>query len=88
MLMANRAPAMIVERPQLEAVLREVGVDRQAISAIFEMQSPTGNLAFSHDVPAQTVRQWQVAFDAMKGDGSYSKLYDKWFPAIGDGRRR
>jgi polar amino acid transport system substrate-binding protein len=88
MLMANRAPAMILERQQLEAVLREVGVERQALTAIFEMQSPTSNLAFSRDVPAQTVSQWQMAFDAMRRDGSYGKLYDKWFPAIGGGRRR
>jgi len=88
MLMANRAPAMILERQQLEAALSEVGVDRQALSAVFEMQSPTSNLAFSHDVSEQTVRQWQAALDAMKRDGSYSKLYDNWFPVTGQGRRR
>jgi polar amino acid transport system substrate-binding protein len=88
MLMANRAAAIMVERELLEAALNDVGVDRQALSAIFEMQSPTSNLAFTHDVPAQTVRRWQAAFDAMKRDGSYSKLYDKWFPAPGHGQRR
>lgn len=83
MLMANRAPVMMLERQQMEAMLSEAGVDRKALSAIFEMQSPTSNLAFSRDVPAQTVKQWRTAFDAMRRDGSLGKLYDKWFPPKG-----
>lgn len=88
MLMANRAPAMMLERQQMEAMLAEAGIDRQALSAIFEMQSPTSNLAFSRDVPAPTIRQWRAAFDAMKRDGSLGKFYEKWFPAKGLGRHR
>lgn len=81
MLMADRAPAMMVERQGLDAVLIDAGVPRQALSSIFEMQSPTSNLAFSLDVPQQTVKQWQAAFEAMKSDGTHRKLRDKWFPA-------
>lgn len=88
MLMVDRAPAMMLERQGLDAVLREAGIARKAISPIYEMQSPSSNLAFSLDVPGQTVRQWQGAFDAMKKDGSYNKLYDKWFPATVHGLRR
>ena len=88
MLMADRAPAMMLERQELDEVLNAEGLSAQAFSAIFEMPSPTSNLAFSRDVPSQTVRQWQTAFAAMKKDGSYDKLRDKWFPAISHARRR
>lgn len=88
MLMAGRAPAMMLERQQLEAVLPEVGVERQALSLVFEVPSPTSNLAFSRDVPAQVVSQWRAALEAIKRDGSYGKLYDKWFSAAAQGRRR
>jgi len=84
MLMADRAPAMMAEGQLLAAVVKELGADPRALSAIYEMPSPSSNLAFSADVPAQTVKQWQAAFDAMKKDGSYAKLYDKWMP----GRRQ
>jgi polar amino acid transport system substrate-binding protein len=88
MLMAERAPAMMLERQAMEVALQEAGVERQAVTAIFELPSPTSNLAFSRDVPASTVRQWQAAFDAMKKDGSYARLVDKWFPPAAPMRRR
>lgn len=87
MLMADRAPAMMMERQELDAVLKEAGIARREVNAIYEMQSPSSNLAFSLDVPAQTVRQWQAAFDAMKKDGSYGKLHDKWFATTAGLRR-
>lgn len=81
MLMAGRAPAMMLEQQELSAVLSALGIDAGAFSAILDLPSPTSNLAFSRDVPLRTVAQWQGAFEAMKKDGSYGKMYDKWFPA-------
>jgi polar amino acid transport system substrate-binding protein len=78
MLMASRAPAMMMERQLLDVVLKDLGADPKVIVPIYEIQSPSSNLAFSTDVPQQTVNQWQAAFDAMKKDGSYGLLYDKW----------
>ncbi|WP_295993671.1 ABC transporter substrate-binding protein [Rugamonas sp.] len=87
MLMADRAPAMMLERQELDEVLIDAGIAPQALNSIFEMPSPTSNLAFSSDIAPQIVRQWQAALDAIKKDGSYNKLHDKWFPPQTHGRR-
>jgi polar amino acid transport system substrate-binding protein len=79
MLMADRAPAMILESTLLGAVRREAGAKQDEIASVYELHTPTSNLAFSRAVPQQTVKQWQAAFDALKDDGSYTKLYEKWF---------
>lgn len=88
MLMADRAPAMMLEGQELDAVLNAAGISPGAVSSIFEMQSPSSNLAFSKDVSPQTVRRWQVALDAMKQDGRYGKVRDKWFPPTAHGGTR
>jgi polar amino acid transport system substrate-binding protein len=86
MLMADRASAMMLERQELERVLKAEGLAPQTFSPVFELLSPTTNLAFSRDVPRQTVRQWRRAFEAMKQDGTYGKLREKWFPVTNTAR--
>lgn len=88
MLMADRAPAMVLESVQLHALLPESGVEPSEIKAILSVQSPSSNIAFSLDVPQKTVLQWQAEFDAMKRDGSYRKLVNNWFPKLAQGKRR
>ena len=83
MLLAERAPAMVLERVQLDAVMREDGVAPGAVKTVLHVQSPSSNLAFSKEVPDKVVRDWQGALDAMKKDGSYSRIFDKWFPRPG-----
>jgi polar amino acid transport system substrate-binding protein len=39
-------------------------------------------IAFSLNTPASTVRQWQQHLDAMKSDGTFNTIWNKWFAAF------
>ncbi|NRR30629.1 transporter substrate-binding domain-containing protein [Oxalobacteraceae bacterium] len=81
MLIADRAPVMVMERIQADAVIRDEHIPPQDVHAVLTLQSLSSNLAFSPDVPAATVKQWKTAFEAMKQDGSYARVHRKWFSA-------
>lgn len=39
-------------------------------------------IAFSLNTPAATVQQWQNHFDAMKTDGTFETIWNKWFDGV------
>lgn len=39
-------------------------------------------IAFSLNTPAATVQQWQNHFDAMKTDGTFEIIWNKWFDGV------
>lgn len=39
-------------------------------------------IAFSLNTPASTVQQWQKYLDAMKTDGKFKTIWDKWFEGV------
>jgi polar amino acid transport system substrate-binding protein len=41
-----------------------------------------GYIAFSLSTPASTVEQWQNNLDAMKSDGTFETIWNKWFNGI------
>ncbi|MBU2465775.1 MAG: transporter substrate-binding domain-containing protein, partial [Bacteroidetes bacterium] len=41
-----------------------------------------GYIAFSLSTPASTVQQWQSHLDAMKTDGTFETIWNKWFEGI------
>lgn len=88
MLVADRASAMVLETLQFDFVVHEDGAPHAAIVPVMKLQSVSSNLAFSRDVPGKVVAQWQAEFDAMKRDGTYRKIYDKWFPAPAPATRK
>ncbi|MHA4869331.1 substrate-binding periplasmic protein [Duganella sp. PWIR1] len=79
MLTADRAPAMVLESIQLDALLREEAIPKSTVVPILTVQSPSSFLAFSLDVPDTIVKQWQATLDSIKKDGSYSRIHEKWF---------
>jgi len=87
MLLADRAPVLALERLQLDAVLAQAGMPLSAVRNIFHIQSLPSDLAFSKDIPEKTRERWQAALDAMKRDGSYARIYEKWFPHLSVGTK-
>jgi polar amino acid transport system substrate-binding protein len=39
-------------------------------------------IAFSLNTPESTVQQWQNLLDAMKADGTFKMIWDKWFEGV------
>jgi ABC-type amino acid transport substrate-binding protein len=39
-------------------------------------------IAFSLDTPSSTVREWQGHLDAMKADGTFETIWNKWYSGI------
>ncbi|MEA4974826.1 MAG: transporter substrate-binding domain-containing protein [Paludibacter sp.] len=48
----------------------------------FEVLNYKDYIAFSLSTPAKTVQQWQNHLDAMKTDGTFKTLWDKWFLGV------
>ena len=36
-------------------------------------------IAFSKDIPVDTINRWQAALDSAKKDGTFAKIHKKWF---------
>ena len=79
MLLANRAPVAALERLQMEAVVAQAGASLDIVKNVFHIQTLTSDIAFSKDTSENTRKHWQAALDAMKRDGSYLRIYKKWF---------
>jgi len=74
---------------EVEAIfLYDVGIDwlcdttgtpRADIVEQFEASYDEGYIAFSLNTPSETVQQWQSNLDAMKAEGTFETLWDKWY---------
>jgi len=77
---------------EVEAVLLDIGdvrwlaekndVSMSELSQHMEAMNFNGYIAFSLNTPASTVQQWQNNLDAMKSDGTFETIWNKWFEGI------
>lgn len=79
MLLGGRAPLMVLEKLQAAVILKEINADPDAIEEVYTLSPSTSYLSFSKGISDATVKKWQEALDKMKKDGSYSRIYKKWF---------
>jgi polar amino acid transport system substrate-binding protein len=81
MLLADRAPAMVLETVQFDVVTRAAPMSLPSIVPLMKLRSSPTYFAFSVDVPAAVVGRWQATLAAMKKDGSFARIYATWFAA-------
>jgi polar amino acid transport system substrate-binding protein len=71
---------MVAGNTSLPSALAAIGADMTAVDPVFALSSDLTYLAFSPEVAAETVEQWQTALDAMKEEGRFAELYGQWLP--------
>lgn len=80
-LLDGRVELMVADNTSLPEVLEQLDSDISAVRRVFAVSTDLTYLAFSPDIPADTVERWQEALDAMKSDGRFADLYQRWLPA-------
>lgn len=81
MLQAGRAPVMLVEASQAAGMLKEAKLPDATLEKLLTVMTVESDLSFSKDFSDQEVARWQRALDVMRQDGSYAKIFARYFPA-------
>lgn len=61
-----------------QEVSREIRESPEKIEVVFDIRKADSYLAFSLDVPDQTVAAWQAALEAMRADGTLARIEAWW----------
>ncbi|QYJ79626.1 substrate-binding periplasmic protein [Shewanella acanthi] len=62
------------------SILREAGAPPDAVKSIFTLSDNLLYIAFSKGTSEEVIEQWQTTLDAMKQDGTFASIYQKWLP--------
>lgn len=62
------------------SVLKDIHQPADAVEVVKVLESLELYLAFSRGTSAKTIRRWYEALAAMKKDGSFRRIYNKWLP--------
>lgn len=62
------------------SVLKDIHKPADAVEVVRVLESLELYLAFSRGTPAEEVRRWQDGFSAIKKDGTFKRIYNKWLP--------
>ncbi|MCX7023088.1 MAG: transporter substrate-binding domain-containing protein [Spirochaetes bacterium] len=81
-LLAGRIDLFISTNLGIGGTLLSAGARPDDVESVFVIQTAKLYLAFSKDIPDELVARWQTALDAMKKDGSFMKIYGRYYPGI------
>lgn len=80
MVIANRAPLVVTTSIAVGDALAKIGEPPTALKKLFTVAKADTYLIFSTSSDKELVDKLQHALDGMKADGSFQKIYKKWFP--------
>ncbi|OHX17249.1 hypothetical protein BI344_20970 [Chromobacterium sphagni] len=64
----------------VSSVLKDIHQPADAVEVVRVLESLELYLAFSRGTGADEVRHWQDGFAAIKKDGTFKRIYNKWLP--------
>lgn len=76
----GRAEAFASSNLGYEKTISGAGLNSQDYHEIAVIKTIDLYIAFSKETSETLVEKWQKALDEMKKDGSFAKIYQKWFP--------
>jgi polar amino acid transport system substrate-binding protein len=79
-LLAGRVDAIASTRRGLAELGRTLGVAPTALKEAYPFLHSQLYIAFSRGTPAPVVRKWSAALASMKKDGSFERLFHRYFP--------
>lgn len=80
MLLGERRVLMASDNLLMPALVDNAGVAMDAVKLVYTFMESQTYIAFSRGTSDDIVRDWQMALDQMKRDGSFDRLYKKWLP--------
>ncbi len=79
-LMNGEIDAFVCSSVTFPDILRSAGYTYNQVTPAFSLMSSDYYIAFSKNTPASIPAKWQAALDAMKADGTYNAIRNKWLP--------
>ncbi|WP_222610571.1 substrate-binding periplasmic protein [Undibacterium griseum] len=80
MLMAKRFDLWVEGSLVVPSIMKETGHSPDDVEKVKVLDSLELYLAFSSQTAQATVRLWEDALRAIKKDGSFTRIYQKWLP--------
>jgi polar amino acid transport system substrate-binding protein len=81
-LMSNRIDIFVSSSIGIDEVLKDAGYKYSDVKELYVLKNVELYIAFSKTTDDKVVSQWQNAFDSMVKDGTYAKIYNKWYPTM------
>ncbi|MFZ6689884.1 substrate-binding periplasmic protein [Undibacterium sp. SXout11W] len=80
MLLAGRFDMLVESSVAINQILKGIGRNSSEIEKLTVLDSLELYLAFSLNTSPEIFNAWENALRAAKKDGSFQKIYQKWFP--------
>jgi len=80
MLVAGRVKLWVEGNVVVGNVLREQGLPLATVERVATLDRLSLYLAFSPNVPRDTILRWEKALNDIKQDGSFAAIHQHWFP--------
>jgi len=81
-LMSGEADALLLYETGVKWLCDETGTPQSDISKQLETAYYKDYIAFSLNTPSSIVAEWQSNLDAMKADGRFESIWNKWYEGI------
>jgi polar amino acid transport system substrate-binding protein len=80
-LLDGKVQLMAASNTEMPAALENAGASADDVQSAFTLSTDLVYIAFSKGTPRALVDHWQDELDAMKRDGTFARIYARWFPA-------
>jgi polar amino acid transport system substrate-binding protein len=80
MLKRGRIKLMVLDNLTLSTLLAQGDIQVDEVQLLFELVHTDSYVAFSLDTDDALIARWQRELDAMKSDGSFAAIHQKWLP--------
>lgn len=78
-LMMGEVDAFVCTDVTFPDILKDLGYEYAEVIPAFSLMSSDYYVAFSKSTSVEIVNQWQTTLDAVKQDGTYDAIHQKWF---------
>ncbi|WP_256582919.1 ABC transporter substrate-binding protein [Pseudomonas sp. HMWF032] len=80
MLKRGRVKLMVLDNLSISALLAQGDIQRDEVQLLFDFMHSDSYIAFSQQTDDVLVSRWQQELEAMKNDGSFAAIHQKWLP--------
>ncbi len=81
-LMAGRIDLLAASVETLDELAKSVGFKADDVRLVYVFARNQTYIAMSREIPDATVARWNAALDAMKRDGTFERLFRKYYPRL------
>ncbi|MDQ3232259.1 MAG: transporter substrate-binding domain-containing protein [Pseudobdellovibrionaceae bacterium] len=82
MLMLGRLALIAAPNLTMTDNLIRYGYSTQDTKQVYVFLKAKLYIAISKSTPERTVRNWEMAFEALKADGTFARIYHKYYPGF------